>query len=67
MLAGYRKTGAKFRGSEIMDTVKVASGLILLALATWAIMAQSNPIAYLGGAILIILGLLLLIEGAKKK
>lgn len=50
-----------------MDTVKVASGLILLALATWAIMAQSNPIAYLGGAILIILGLLLLIEGAKKK
>lgn len=50
-----------------MDNGKVASGLILLALATWAIIAQSNSAAYLGGAILGIMGLLLLIKGAKKK
>jgi len=47
-----------------MKIGRVIGGLILIAVAIWAFVSLTNPTAkYLGGAILAILGLVLLIPG----
>lgn len=51
-----------------MGNGRVAGGVLLMAVAIWALITRSNPaVRYLGGAAIGTVGLALMMTGLKKK